>query len=146
MPNNCFSVIIAGGKGTRFWPLSRAGRPKQQDGAILPRLSLFVGHNFLLAGGRRLARADHHDFSSSRIVHLTNPRTTRGIAQSKKERRGNRMDRTRRDGRGSRGSPAAACGKTGRGGTNGDGRTIGAVGINMERGCGIIAGDCERRQ
>ncbi len=29
MPNHCFSVIIAGGKGTRFWPLSRAGRPKQ---------------------------------------------------------------------------------------------------------------------
>jgi len=29
MPNHCFSVIIAGGKGTRFWPLSRAGQPKQ---------------------------------------------------------------------------------------------------------------------
>ena len=29
MPKNCFSVIIAGGKGTRFWPLSRAQRPKQ---------------------------------------------------------------------------------------------------------------------
>jgi mannose-1-phosphate guanylyltransferase len=29
MPKNCFSVIIAGGKGTRFWPLSRARRPKQ---------------------------------------------------------------------------------------------------------------------
>ena len=29
MPKNCFSVIIAGGKGTRFWPLSRAHRPKQ---------------------------------------------------------------------------------------------------------------------
>ena len=29
MPTNCFSVIIAGGKGTRFWPLSRARRPKQ---------------------------------------------------------------------------------------------------------------------
>ncbi|MGE5218406.1 MAG: mannose-1-phosphate guanylyltransferase [Chloroflexota bacterium] len=29
MPINCFSVIIAGGKGTRFWPLSRARRPKQ---------------------------------------------------------------------------------------------------------------------
>jgi mannose-1-phosphate guanylyltransferase len=25
----CFNVIIAGGKGTRFWPLSRAHRPKQ---------------------------------------------------------------------------------------------------------------------
>ena len=29
MAKNCFSVIIAGGKGTRFWPLSRAQRPKQ---------------------------------------------------------------------------------------------------------------------
>ena len=29
MPKNCFSVIIAGGRGTRFWPLSRAQRPKQ---------------------------------------------------------------------------------------------------------------------
>lgn len=29
MKNNCYSVIIAGGKGTRFWPLSRAQRPKQ---------------------------------------------------------------------------------------------------------------------
>lgn len=29
MPAKCFSVIIAGGKGTRFWPLSRARRPKQ---------------------------------------------------------------------------------------------------------------------
>ncbi|MGH7794133.1 MAG: mannose-1-phosphate guanylyltransferase [Candidatus Binatia bacterium] len=29
MSKNCFSVIIAGGKGTRFWPLSRARRPKQ---------------------------------------------------------------------------------------------------------------------
>ncbi|HSK31239.1 MAG TPA: mannose-1-phosphate guanylyltransferase [Candidatus Limnocylindria bacterium] len=29
MIRNCYSVIIAGGKGTRFWPLSRAERPKQ---------------------------------------------------------------------------------------------------------------------
>jgi mannose-1-phosphate guanylyltransferase len=29
MTKNCFNVIIAGGKGTRFWPLSRAQRPKQ---------------------------------------------------------------------------------------------------------------------
>lgn len=29
MSTQCFSVIIAGGKGTRFWPLSRAQRPKQ---------------------------------------------------------------------------------------------------------------------
>jgi mannose-1-phosphate guanylyltransferase len=29
MAKHCFSVIIAGGKGTRFWPLSRAQRPKQ---------------------------------------------------------------------------------------------------------------------
>ncbi len=39
MSINCFSVIIAGGKGTRFWPLSRARRPKQLL-KILSRKSL----------------------------------------------------------------------------------------------------------
>jgi mannose-1-phosphate guanylyltransferase len=39
MATNCFSVIIAGGKGTRFWPLSRAQRPKQLL-KILSRKSL----------------------------------------------------------------------------------------------------------
>jgi mannose-1-phosphate guanylyltransferase len=29
MAANCYSIIIAGGKGTRFWPLSRTQRPKQ---------------------------------------------------------------------------------------------------------------------
>jgi mannose-1-phosphate guanylyltransferase len=29
MRPKCYSVIIAGGKGTRFWPLSRSQRPKQ---------------------------------------------------------------------------------------------------------------------
>ncbi len=29
MKPNCYTVIIAGGKGTRFWPLSRSQRPKQ---------------------------------------------------------------------------------------------------------------------
>jgi mannose-1-phosphate guanylyltransferase len=29
MTKTCYSVIIAGGKGTRFWPLSRVERPKQ---------------------------------------------------------------------------------------------------------------------
>ena len=29
MQPKCYSVIIAGGKGTRFWPLSRSTRPKQ---------------------------------------------------------------------------------------------------------------------
>lgn len=27
--NNCYCVIMAGGAGTRFWPVSRVGRPKQ---------------------------------------------------------------------------------------------------------------------
>lgn len=39
MPGICFSVIIAGGKGTRFWPLSRARKPKQLL-KILSRKSL----------------------------------------------------------------------------------------------------------
>src|ERR1043166_1127625 len=29
MKRSAFCVIIAGGKGTRFWPLSRSQRPKQ---------------------------------------------------------------------------------------------------------------------
>lgn len=29
MNNHCYAVIMAGGQGTRFWPLSRAHRPKQ---------------------------------------------------------------------------------------------------------------------
>lgn len=39
MAKNCLGVIIAGGKGTRFWPLSRAERPKQML-KILSRKSL----------------------------------------------------------------------------------------------------------
>ncbi len=39
MKNHCYSIIIAGGKGTRFWPLSRAQRPKQLL-RILSRKSL----------------------------------------------------------------------------------------------------------
>lgn len=29
MPNDVFSIIMAGGSGTRFWPLSRTDKPKQ---------------------------------------------------------------------------------------------------------------------
>src|SRR5262245_28016243 len=39
MTSHRYSVIIAGGKGTRFWPLSRAQRPKQLL-KILSRKSL----------------------------------------------------------------------------------------------------------
>ena len=53
MPNNCFSVIIAGGKGTRFWPLSRAGRLKQLL-KILSRKSLIeeTAERVYALGGR----------------------------------------------------------------------------------------------
>src|SRR4030095_7247158 len=53
MPTNCFSVIIAGGKGTRFWPLSRAGRPKQLL-KILSRKSLIeeTAERVYALGGR----------------------------------------------------------------------------------------------
>ncbi|MCK4350972.1 MAG: hypothetical protein KAX13_08940, partial [Candidatus Krumholzibacteria bacterium] len=27
--NNLHAVILAGGRGTRFWPFSSSGRPKQ---------------------------------------------------------------------------------------------------------------------
>jgi len=41
MIRNCYSVIIAGGKGTRFWPLSRSQRPKQLLSILSPK-SLLV--------------------------------------------------------------------------------------------------------
>ncbi|MGH7811357.1 MAG: sugar phosphate nucleotidyltransferase, partial [Candidatus Binatia bacterium] len=53
MKNNCYNVIIAGGKGTRFWPLSRAQRPKQLL-KILSRKSLIAEtvERVLAFGGR----------------------------------------------------------------------------------------------
>ena len=53
MKTNCYSVIIAGGKGTRFWPLSRAQRPKQLL-KILSRKSLIdeTAQRVLGLGGR----------------------------------------------------------------------------------------------
>src|SRR5512145_1206151 len=54
MTSNSFSVIIAGGKGTRFWPLSRAGRPKQLL-KILSRKSLIdeTAERVHALGGRK---------------------------------------------------------------------------------------------
>ena len=37
MNPKCYSVIIAGGKGTRFWPLSRSQRPKQLLKILSPK-------------------------------------------------------------------------------------------------------------
>ena len=37
MKNQSYSVIMAGGKGTRFWPLSRSQRPKQLLKLLSPR-------------------------------------------------------------------------------------------------------------
>ncbi|MGH7888876.1 MAG: mannose-1-phosphate guanylyltransferase, partial [Candidatus Binatia bacterium] len=54
MIKNCYSVIIAGGKGTRFWPLSRTQRPKQLL-KILSRKSLIeeTAARVLALGGRK---------------------------------------------------------------------------------------------
>jgi len=55
MKPNCYSVIIAGGKGTRFWPLSRSRRPKQLL-KILSAKSLLVEtaeRAFSLSGRRQ---------------------------------------------------------------------------------------------
>jgi mannose-1-phosphate guanylyltransferase len=55
MAKNYFSVIIAGGKGTRFWPLSRAQRPKQLL-KIISRKSLLqetAARVYPLAGRRQ---------------------------------------------------------------------------------------------
>ena len=54
MQPKCYSVIIAGGKGTRFWPLSRSQRPKQLL-KILGRRSLIseTANRVLSISGRK---------------------------------------------------------------------------------------------
>src|SRR5215475_2228448 len=54
MRSKCYSVIIAGGKGTRFWPLSRSQRPKQLL-KILGRRSLIseTARRVLSISGRK---------------------------------------------------------------------------------------------
>ncbi len=47
MPNPCYALILAGGSGERFWPLSRKAKPKQL-------LSLFSDETLLEATLRRL--------------------------------------------------------------------------------------------
>ncbi len=47
MENNCYAVILAGGKGERFWPLSTSRTPKQV-------LSLFGGRTLLAMAVDRL--------------------------------------------------------------------------------------------
>jgi len=55
MPTTCFSVIIAGGKGTRFWPLSRARRPKQLLKIVGPKslIAATVERVDFLSGSRQ---------------------------------------------------------------------------------------------
>ena len=56
MKSHLYAVIMAGGKGTRFWPLSRAERPKQ--------LLKIIGSNSLI------------DETARRISRLTDPSRT----------------------------------------------------------------------
>ncbi|MBW4447662.1 MAG: mannose-1-phosphate guanylyltransferase [Spirirestis rafaelensis WJT71-NPBG6] len=54
MNTSFFPVILAGGKGERFWPLSRALRPKQflsLDGSSRSLLQATADRLFLLSGG-----------------------------------------------------------------------------------------------
>ncbi|OUL31151.1 mannose-1-phosphate guanylyltransferase [Nostoc sp. T09] len=54
MTNSLFPVILAGGKGERFWPLSRSGRPKQflsLDGSSRSLLQATADRLIELVGG-----------------------------------------------------------------------------------------------
>ncbi|MCM0589356.1 MAG: mannose-1-phosphate guanylyltransferase [Gloeotrichia echinulata IR180] len=54
MTSSLFPVILAGGKGERFWPLSRSGRPKQflsLDGSSKSLLQATADRLLELAGG-----------------------------------------------------------------------------------------------
>lgn len=54
MTNSLFPVILAGGKGERFWPLSRSGRPKQflsLDGSSMSLLQATADRLIKLGGG-----------------------------------------------------------------------------------------------
>ncbi|MBD2169339.1 mannose-1-phosphate guanylyltransferase [Calothrix membranacea FACHB-236] len=54
MTNSLFPVILAGGKGERFWPLSRSGRPKQflsLDGSSRSLLQATADRLIKLVGG-----------------------------------------------------------------------------------------------
>src|SRR6202008_5127176 len=61
MPNSIYALILAGGSGERFWPLSRRARPKQ--------LLRLVGEKTLLE--ETLARLEGF-VPSERILILTN--------------------------------------------------------------------------
>lgn len=56
MPLPAYAVIIAGGYGTRFWPLSRRGRPKQFLPLAPPRTGQAGKESLLQHTYRRLAR------------------------------------------------------------------------------------------
>src|SRR3990172_10327965 len=61
MEKNTFAVIMAGGGGTRLWPLSRQSRPKQM-------LQLVGEHTLFQVAVKRLAKL----FSPERILVVTN--------------------------------------------------------------------------
>ena len=73
MPTTCFSVIIAGGKGTRFWPLSRArsaqttcsrsSSPKSLIAETVERVDFLSGSRQTLV----VTVADQLDADSARI-------------------------------------------------------------------------------
>jgi len=62
MPTDLYAVILAGGRGTRFWPLSRRARPKQC-------LSLAGEQSMLQETVRRL----HPLIPVERIIVITGP-------------------------------------------------------------------------
>src|SRR3977135_2957875 len=68
MANSIYALILAGGSGERFWPLSRRNRPKQ--------LLRFISERTLLE--ETIARLDSF-VPSERILILTNVDQEKGV-------------------------------------------------------------------
>jgi len=70
-PNNIHAVILAGGSGTRFWPLSRETCPKQMLQGL--RESFFIGRCLLMGDTMELFSLVPRLFVLLPLILLTTP-------------------------------------------------------------------------